>query len=107
MGWDRKGNRFYYSRSKKVGGRVIREYIGTGPLAQLAAKLDAEQRARREAKAAAWRAEKAQLEALDGLMNELHKMANFMTQATLTLAGYHQHNRGEWRRRRETNREAG
>jgi hypothetical protein len=30
MGWDRGR---YYTRSRKVNGRVVREYVGTGPVA--------------------------------------------------------------------------
>ena len=33
MGWERGR---YYTRSKKVNGRVVREYVGTGQLAALA-----------------------------------------------------------------------
>jgi hypothetical protein len=46
MGWDRGK---YYSRSKKVNGRVEREYVGKGELAELLAQIDAAERDRREA----------------------------------------------------------
>ena len=46
MGWDRGK---YYSRSKKVNGRVKREYVGKGELAELLAQIDAAERDRREA----------------------------------------------------------
>jgi hypothetical protein len=50
MGWD-KGR--YYTRSRKDNGRVVREYVGAGQLAALAAQMDALEREKREAEAAA------------------------------------------------------
>ena len=45
MGWD-KGR--YYTRSKKANGRVVREYVGAGRVAELVAQMDALERERRE-----------------------------------------------------------
>jgi hypothetical protein len=38
MAWDRGR---YYTRSRKVNGRVDREYLGTGEAAERAARQDA------------------------------------------------------------------
>ena len=62
MGWD-KGR--YDTRSRKVNGRVVREYYGAGEAAELAAQIDPLDRADREAEREARRAEKAELEALN------------------------------------------
>lgn len=97
MGWD-KGR--YYTRSRKVNGRVVREYIGTGEVAELAAQSDAIDRADREAERQARRAEKAELDALDASVKELDELADLLARAALLAAGYRQHKRGEWRRRR-------
>src|SRR5205807_1871348 len=61
MGWD-KGR--YYTRSKKVNGRVVRRYVGTGRLAELSAELDALEREWRRMDALTLRLEKDKL-ALD------------------------------------------
>jgi len=45
MGWE-KGR--YYTRSRKVNGRVVREYVGGGEVGALAAEFDAIERKRRE-----------------------------------------------------------
>src|SRR5438552_196115 len=97
MGWDRGR---YYTRSKKVNGRVVREYIGAGRVGELVAQLDALEREGRETERAACRAQRAELEALDGPLNELNDLADLLARAALVAAGFRQHKRGEWRKRR-------
>jgi hypothetical protein len=97
VGWD-KGR--YYTRSRKINGRVVREYCGTGKLAELAAEIDAIKRADREAEREARRAEKDELDALDDSVTELDEMADLLARAALLAVGYRQHKRGEWRRKR-------
>ena len=107
MGWEkRQRGGLYYTRSKKIDGRVFREYVGTGPLAELAALADVEERQHREGKTAAWRAEQAHMEALEACIEELCEAAEILGHAALYAAGYHRHNRGEWRRRREPRKAA-
>jgi hypothetical protein len=97
MGWDK---RRYYTRSKKVNGRVLREYIGTGAVADMVAKHDAIEREKREAERADRRAEQAELDALDAPLHELNKLADLLARVALVAAGFRQHHRGEWRKRR-------
>jgi hypothetical protein len=99
--WERRerGGR-YYTRSRKVNGRILRQYVGTGPLAEFVAQMDTLKRRRREERAKAWRDERDGLEALDRSFEELDEVARVLSRATLLAAGYRQHNRGEWRKRR-------
>jgi hypothetical protein len=97
VGWD-KGR--YYTRSKKINGRVAREYIGRGRDAELIAQMDAIQREKREMERAIRRAERAKLEALDTRVKELNDWADLLARAALVIAGFRQHNRGEWRKKR-------
>ena len=101
MAWERRerGGR-YYTRSRKVDGWVVREYVGGGVLGELAARMDALERNRREEEAAAWKQERERIEALDNLTEELYEAAEVLAKAALVVAGYHQHKRGEWRKRR-------
>ena len=47
--WERRERGgLYYTRSRKVDGRVVREYVGGGILGELAAQMDAERRRRRQ-----------------------------------------------------------
>jgi hypothetical protein len=97
MGWDRGR---YYTRSKKVNGRVIREYVGTGRIAVLFAQLDAITRGAREKEATAARAERERLQELEIPVTELNAVTDLLAQAALLAAGYRRHHRGEWRRKR-------
>ena len=97
MGWER--GRYYY-RSRKVGGRVVRQYIGTGEVAELVAQTDALERERRETERAARRAERAELEALDVPLDQLNDLADLLARAALVAAGFRQYKRGEWRKKR-------
>jgi hypothetical protein len=112
MTWEtrERGGR-YYTRSKKVNGRVVREYIGTGRVAELVAQMDALERRKRRLDALDLRDEKAELADLDARLDELDDLAELLARAALLAAGFHQHKRGEWRKRRvrrdETRRPGG
>ncbi len=100
MAWEtRRRGGLYYTRSKKVDGRVVREYVGGGLAGQLAAASDAAERANRQARAESWRDERSRLEEVDASMTELCEVAERLAHVALELAGYRRHHRGEWRRR--------
>ena len=100
MAWERRDGGVYYYKGRREGGRSFKAYFGRGIVAELAARLDAEAEARRAAEADAIRAERARLEPLDSSFEALDAACKTMVAATLTVAGYHQHDRGAWRRRR-------
>ena len=102
MSWEqREGGGCYYTRSRREGGRIVREYIGFGPIAELMALADETERRRREEEARAWKREREGLEDLDGEAGEICELAELLTCAAFVAAGYRQHNRGEWRKPRE------
>jgi hypothetical protein len=103
--WERRERGgLYYTRSRKEGGKVVREYVGGGILGELAARMDAEERRRREEEKASRREERERLDALAAPIEELCEAAEVIARAALIASGYHQHNRGEWRKRREQQR---
>ncbi|HEU5349525.1 MAG TPA: hypothetical protein VFU63_13020 [Ktedonobacterales bacterium] len=110
MGWERRkgGSGQYYTRSRRVRGQVRREYIGGGAVAHLAAEADALARAaraaQRELSAERRRQEQARREAtyaaILGPAETLDLICRVAMRQELDAAGYHQHDRGEWRKRR-------
>jgi hypothetical protein len=101
VGWEarERGGR-YYARSRRVDGRVVREYVGGGLLGELAAAADAAGRRRRAEAAAALRAVRERDEAALAALADFGALLDGLAAALLVGAGYHQHNRGEWRKTR-------
>lgn len=100
MGWERRqrGGQYYY-RSRRVGGRVIKEYLGAGSEAKLAAGVDSLRRKQRKEKRDAERQDRQSYEDALGPLQDFLARCKSIARARLLLAGYHQHDRGEWRRR--------
>jgi hypothetical protein len=105
MGLEKRGGRSYYYTAERVGGRVVKHYIGSGRVAAIAAQLTAtwraERTAERDAERAADRRARKELADLDAALAPLDELADLLARAALLAAGFHRHHRGEWRRRRE------
>jgi hypothetical protein len=100
MSWEARGRgTSYYTRSKRVNGVVVRQYVGAGVLGEIAARTDAERRRRRETERAMWRVEKERIEEFDADLDQLCRLTDLLVEAVLTDAGYDKH-KGEWRRKR-------
>jgi len=104
MPWeDRPGGRYYY-RAKKSKGKVVKEYVGVGPKADAAAAEDAHGREVRAAQRQATDEHLATLE--QEWAQPLEEFIYFSTlceallAGTLLAQGFHQHDRGAWRKRR-------
>ena len=97
MAWEARGGGRYYYKVSRDDGRVRRLYLGNGAVAELGAR-DAElRRAERRARARS----QARLEAAEAATRELAELADLLARAALVAAGYHRHDRGNWRKRRE------
>jgi hypothetical protein len=97
MAWERRGGRRFFYRAVRRGGRVVKEYYGSGPTAEVAERLLAEARRGREAEAAAVRAERRRYEPLDRVAGELDAACRRLTEAALLAAGYRRAHY-QWRR---------
>jgi hypothetical protein len=101
MGWENRerGGR-YYTRSRKVDGRVVRGYVGSGLIGELAARFDEAEREKRKIEAAMVRLESERIEALVAPVVELCEVVEVLYRATLVDGGYRRY-QGKWRRKRE------
>lgn len=102
VAWEtrRGGTRRYYTRSVRREGRVVRQYVGTGPHAEAVAAADRERCVNREARRAAARSTLGRIAEADAKVKALCDTAEVAARAHLLMVGYHRHARGSWRRRR-------
>jgi hypothetical protein len=102
MGWEYRGMAGpYYTRSLRRHGRVVRQYLGRGPLVEEFAHEDALAREARRLARDRWAERRRTQEALRAGLLALRKQLSALTCSTLSEVGYHQH-RGQWRRRRRS-----
>lgn len=104
MAWETRNNKGkYYTRSVRLGGRIIREYVGSGAVAQAEAEADAQARHQREQARQADRAVQARWETQETITREFSAAVEALLRQMLRRAGYHRHHGGgEWRKRRQT-----
>ena len=100
MAWEsRERGGPYYTRSRRVNGQVVREYIGGGELGRIVAEQDAINRTIREARRKQEGEELERLKTADAAVEEFCRVVDSLTRAALVAAGYRNH-KGEWRRKR-------
>lgn len=100
MAWEQRKGRSYYYRSRREAGQVRKEYIGTGEFAGALARLDELDRTIQKLRGYDERDERERLEAGDAALQEFCDLTELLARTALEAAGYHQHARGEWRRKR-------
>jgi len=103
MAWHVIGTRRYFYHSERVNGKPVRRYIGKGKAGEVAAEIADLRRLEREIKARELMAEENRLKQAEAHLTELCEMTDMLVRAALIAAGYHQHDRGDWRRRHGTN----
>lgn len=93
MSWEpRTKNKKYFFTKHRVNGKLVREYYGRGPVAELFARAD-----RRAAETLS--AERTQVAHLESILDRQETLLKLLTHAHLILAGYYNH-KGQWRKRR-------
>ena len=103
MAWEtRGGSGSYYTRSVRVVGQVRREYVGSGETARLIARDDALARDARGTQRTERRQQRQAEEDAQRLMRWYCRAVENVLRSELRAAGYHQHDRGAWRKKRGT-----
>lgn len=92
MSWEKRSNKTYYYRRRRLNGRVVSEYLGRGPKAQSIADEDARKNAQE-------RAALQELDRLSQMVDQIGGRIDRLLTAHLLVNGYHRH-RGEWRKKR-------
>src|SRR5262245_25968930 len=87
MPWERRRYGRYYTRTRRVGGRFVRTYVGTGPVGEAAAAEDALRRAERKAEAEALRAAREHHAAAAAPLDDLCGLVDLLMKATLITYG--------------------
>jgi hypothetical protein len=96
MGWEQRGNNFYYYRKEREGSRVKSTYVGRGEIAHLISQFQASSTVVERLAAANKSLESKKEENLLNLVGELIRL---FTQVSLLTNGFHTHRR-QWRRKR-------
>ena len=108
MAWEHRGNNKYYYRKKRLGKRVISEYVGRGVVAELVAASDVMNRNQRkmERKSTDLTIQNFNRTFLysDKMIENYENKADTVVKSYLILNGYHQH-KGEWRKARHDQKE--
>lgn len=87
MGWERRGQKRYYYRTRRVGRRVVKDYVGSGDAAALAAQLDAWSRQQRKARREGEHKARADYESALAPLDALAANVDALQRAVLYKAG--------------------
>jgi hypothetical protein len=98
--WEsRKRGRYYY-RCRRRGDRVIKSYLGRGPIADVAAYMDDAARELRRAHRAEVQAARARDAAMEAQLVAFDEACRLAVEAHLRAAGFNRSRSREWRRPR-------
>ena len=100
MAWEKRGNRSYFYRKKRIGGKVKSEYVGAGEVAELIARREYLVKQCGDAAAEKQNRERIQADAIDEQINELSEINQILVDALFLVNGFHQHKR-QWRKIRK------
>jgi len=102
MSWEtrRSGPHRYYTRSRREGGRIVREYVGRGPHAELAAEADRIARAWAAEERELARSQREEEAEIEARVADADGVGELLARVALLATGHHHHHGGEWRKRR-------
>lgn len=99
MGWENRGNGRYYYRKKRIGSKVVSEYVGNGVLAEIAENLDKSEQAKRIDKHKQEKQSLEQVININRIMNKVENEIKILAKVYLLMNGFHTH-KGTWRKKR-------
>jgi len=99
MGWERRGSRVYLYRKRRIGQRVVSEYVGNGTLGTVLAGVDSEAKRLRDEMNVRIRAHRKKVQDIDSELVAVMRRTTRLMAVLLRREGYHQH-KGTWRKRR-------
>ena len=102
MPWSRRGANDYYYLSRQIGGKTRNTYLGKGAAATLAIVAGETGRLEREVRRGGRPVKRSTLPNEHQHIRELCTSLRHLVREELLAAGYHQHARGQWRRRRDS-----
>jgi hypothetical protein len=102
-----RDGRPYLYRSLRREGRVTSQYGGSGETALLIAAWETIERDSRDLDRWLEQENRRDLDEVNQALDVMVKRGLALAREALTEAGYHQHHRGEWRRRRVPRRPEG
>ena len=97
--WQQRGARRYLTRSRKHQGRVRREYLGTGPVAEALYHIEVRERHQRHAEREVWRQTLADQTAIDVQVQRWWAQHELLLEGLLYTEGFYRHDRSPWRKR--------
>jgi hypothetical protein len=102
VAWEERGGsgKRYLYRSVREGGRVRKEYLGSGWLAELAELQAEHERANERERVLLERRQVAAILEGEAAVTSLDRAVRVIVRAHLLAAGFRRHHRGEWRQRR-------
>ena len=101
MPWKFRKGRPYFYLSKRVGGRVVSQYVGPCEAGEMAEAALRETLLRRKADARRHERDRSVIVSAEVALEEVDEAIALLARASLLAAGYHCHHRGEWRKWRE------
>lgn len=99
MHWMVRNGRRYAYKSRRVDGRIIKEYIGTGKRAEILVQQDLAARIQRGVEQQQWLCAWSKNESARQPLDALCGWSRLLTHAVLVLGGCYLHKGHEWRPR--------
>lgn len=99
MGAEKRRGRVYYYSKRRVGNRVVSEYVGKGAVVDFEEHLALKRKQEKQAERERLEAARRMLADVDSQVDSVSALIDTMVKGYLTANGYRSH-KGEWRKKR-------